>query len=243
LPAFFGKSEDRYITTLLWCPAERLDFQNMKIIKPTFDYLKDVLFPVFCFGCGKEGIWVCEECYKTIDTKGIFGHHHIAITPYNEDWLIGKIVRNFKYDYVEELSLVIERLIRNFVSKNREMFANIDNVVPVPLHKKREAERGFNQSEIIADYVSRVINKPVIKCLTRHRNTEHQARLNREKRLVNVTDAFIFVDYGRKSVNNIHSRVLLVDDVYTTGATMRECEKALKNSGALDVRGFSLARG
>ena len=199
-------------------------------------YLRESIFPVFCLGCGKEGERVCGECYETIDTKGMLGHFHLAVTPYHEDWLIGKIVRGFKYDYEEELSGVIEKLVRGFVEKHTDYFAQADAITFVPLHKKRHAERGFNQSEFIAQVVSRAIGKPVSDMLIRHRNTEHQARLNREKRLVNVKDAFA-------SISAIGGRVLLVDDVYTTGSTMRECANALLKAGADKVFGFSLARG
>lgn len=199
-------------------------------------YTRESFFPVFCLGCGKEGGRVCGSCCKTIDTKGMVGHFHLAVTPYHEDWLIGKIVRGFKYNYEEDLFGVIGKLVKEFVEKHLDYFAQIDIIVPVPLHKKRRAERGFNQSEFIAQIISKTINKPVSDLLVRHRNTEHQARLNREKRLVNVKDAF-------KCISGIRGRILLVDDVYTTGSTMRECTNALLGAGANKVFGFSLAKG
>ena len=63
-------------------------------------YLRGKYFP-FLFGVRERGERVCGECYETIDTKGILGHFHLAVTPYHEDWLIGKIVRGFKYNYEE----------------------------------------------------------------------------------------------------------------------------------------------
>lgn len=199
-------------------------------------YLRESIFPVFCLGCKKEGEWVCADCLKTIDTKGVFGHKHVAVTPYHEDWLIGKIVRSFKYNYVEELSITIEELLKGFIPKHLDYFSNIDLIAPVPLHKKRQAERGFNQSEIIAQIVGRMIDKPVVDLLVRHRDTKHQARLHRDERLINVQDAFSVIGV-------IRGRVLLVDDVYTTGSTTRECSMVLESAGAEDVKGFSLARG
>lgn len=204
--------------------------------KSVLNYFKDILFPVFCLGCGREGELVCGSCFQTIDTKGLLGHFHLAITPYHEDWLIGKIVREFKYNYVEEMSVVIEKLVREFVVKHGDYFLNIDGVVPVPLHKKRRVERGFNQSEFLAQVVGRMINKPVMEALKRERNTKHQARLGREERLINVKEAFT-------ALRQITGRILLVDDVYTTGSTMRECADTLLEAGANKVFGFSLARG
>ncbi len=199
-------------------------------------YLREMAFPVFCLGCGKEGERVCENCYKAIDTRGQSGHHHLAVTPYHEDLLIGKIVRGFKYDFEEDLSVVIEKLVKEFVEKHLDYFSNTDCVVFVPLHKKRQAERGFNQSEFIAKAVCQTINKPMLKVLARGRNTKHQARLSREERLVNVKDAFVVL-------RPLTGTILLVDDVYTTGSTMRECTDALLKAGADKVFGFSLARG
>lgn len=199
-------------------------------------FLRESIFPVFCLGCEKEGERICADCLKTVNTIGVFGHRHIAVTPYNEDWLIGKIVRGFKYNYEEELLIAIEKLVSEFISAHLDCFFGIDFITPVPLHKKRQAERGFNQSETIAQIIGKIINKPVINLIIRQRNTKHQARLNKEERLLNVKDAFVI---SRK----VNGRVLLVDDVFTTGSTMRECTKALINAGARDVLGFSLARG
>jgi len=200
------------------------------------NYLRESIFPVFCLGCGKEGELVCGGCFKTRKTNGMFGHYHFAVTPYREDWLIGKIVRGFKYNYVEELSVVIEKLVSEFVEKHMDYFLNIDYVVPIPLHKKRKAEREFNQSEFIAKVVGNILHKPVVSLLTRCHNTKHQARLNREERLTNVKDAFV-------SSQKVSGKILLVDDVYTTGSTMRECACVLLKAGAYKVCGFSLARG
>jgi len=116
----------------------------------------------------------------------------------------------------------------------------MDMIIPVPLHKKRYAERGFNQATLLARELKKVIQVPVkTKRLARAKNTPHQARLNREGRLKNVENAFRIL-----SPEKIQGKqILLVDDVYTTGATMQTCAEVLLEAGAKDVYGWTLARG
>lgn len=112
----------------------------------------------------------------------------------------------------------------------------VDVVVPVPLHAGRLAERGYNQAALLARPVARVIGAPLAcRALVRVRATERQASLDREARLANVVDAFAC----RGDVRG--RRVLLVDDVTTTGATLNACRSALAVAGARDVVALVLA--
>lgn len=115
--------------------------------------------------------------------------------------------------------------------------ARPDAIVPVPLHPKRLAERGFNQTALLARPLARLMGAPlVLRALVRTRDTPRQATLSRAARLQNVDGAFI----GSRVVRG--RRVLLVDDVCTTGATLRACIRALRAAGALEVAAFVLAR-
>jgi len=231
-------------------------------IKKYINLAKDYIFPVFCLGCGEEVVWLCEDCQKKIDASGIWCcpvcHHetsigvccgpcqkesfldaHLAIAPYQEESLIGKLIAALKYQYAEEVKVVFASLIKKFVSDHSDVFQSIDIIIPVPLHKKRFAERGYNQAEIIAMIAGKELNLPILNALERHRPTKQQAKLKREERLVNLKDAFILkpnADVGGK-------KILLVDDVFTTGSTMQECAGVLKKAGAVQVKGFSAARG
>lgn len=224
---------------------------------------KEYLFPVFCLSCNTEGVWVCESCMKLIEVdpqffcpvchasteKGVVCQacasisalaQHIALIKYVEVGLIGKLIHVFKYQYAEEVLGVIEERVQTFVSTHSELFQDIDLLVPVPLHKKRFAERGFNQAASIASVFGNVLQKPLgEKMLIRTRHTPHQAKLDREGRMKNVEDAFVVTD----SLDTRGKRILLVDDVYTTGATMQACAKAFKDAGALRVSGCTFARG
>ncbi|MFA7314972.1 MAG: ComF family protein [Candidatus Magasanikbacteria bacterium] len=223
------------------------------------DYLKDIFFPINCLNCDKEGSFVCNECLQTLDLSGVFccptchketigGKYchdcpvsfldrHVAVTKYNEASLIGELIHSFKYQYVEELQKNITQMIDIFFEKYKLL--DIDCVTFVPLHSRRFVERGFNQAEKIANIVSQKIDKPCISLLKRTRYTKPQAKFKRQERLTNLQEAFAF-DNKKDFVNK---NILLVDDVFTTGSTLQECAKVLKDGGVGKVVGFSLARG
>lgn len=225
--------------------------------------IKEILFPIFCLSCDKEGVWVCDNCFNYLlpeaqlfcpvchETRP-FGRacekcyaksyitKHIAVIPYREDALIGKMIHVWKYKYAEDVESVIFRMLKIFTSKYTEYFRGIDIIIPVPLHKKRYAERGFNQATHIAGALSMLLSIPTKEHLLRRvRYTHKQAKLDKHGRLKNVLCAFVC----EESIDIKGKQVLLVDDVFTTGATMQECAKALLDSGASDVTACTLARG
>lgn len=113
-------------------------------------------------------------------------------------------------------------------------------LVPVPLHPRRERERGYNQSALIAQTLARVADVPVAPLLRRVRDTQTQTRLSREERAANVNNAFAM------SVGAVLDKRLtytLVDDVFTTGATLGACSQVLQAHGAAQVRVLTLAHG
>ncbi len=111
----------------------------------------------------------------------------------------------------------------------------VDAVVPVPLHPRREAQRGFNQAEELARVVSARLGRPVRRALVRVRDTPSQTELDEEQRRRNVREAFAV----RGRVGGL--RLLLVDDVVTTGSTLGECAAVLRRAGAEDVCAVAVA--
>ena len=209
-------------------------------------WLKDSLFPIFCLSCKKEGDWVCASCRQDIRIEGFFSKDmdaldsHTAIFSYMEDELIARLIKTHKYHFAEDIVAVWQEYISEFMgSSGAEYFDEIAVIVPVPLHRRRFAERGFNQAEQIAECLGVCLGKPVENLLRRTRYTEKQAGLKREARLKNVQSAFAI----SKSIYEVKNKsVLLVDDVFTTGSTMQECARVLRKNGAEHVVGFSLAR-
>lgn len=116
-----------------------------------------------------------------------------------------------------------------------ELLAGTDGIAPVPLHKRRQADRGFNQAEEMAHPLGRLLGKPVVRALIRVRDTRSQTELDEEERRSNVRDAFRVCGEVRGM------RLLLVDDVVTTGSTLRECARVLKAAGAADVCAVTVA--
>lgn len=108
--------------------------------------------------------------------------------------------------------------------------------VPVPLHKKRYRERGFNQALVIAQSIGKATSVPVVECVERTRHTVQQARLTRRERIKNLNGAFrITTEISGKDI-------IIVDDVWTTGSTIREVEKVCIQAGAKRVIALTLAR-
>ncbi len=109
---------------------------------------------------------------------------------------------------------------------------------PIPLHPKREKERGFNQAEIIALFIQKLIDKPFGHYFTRVRPTLPQAQITKKKeRTKNMGGAFLLT----KATNN--QNFMLIDDILTTGATLKEAASVLKKGGAAGVYAFTLAKG
>lgn len=202
--------------------------------------IKDLLFPKFCADCGQEGSWLCEKCLPKINTlkieKAVANLDGItALFDYGEN-TTSKLIRTFKYNYVLEVADIFKKIINETkFDCDWQDFV----VIPVPLHARRERERGFNQAEILAKIFSEKFGLVVNKNLQRGLYTTQQAKLSREQRLLNLKDAFVF----NKDDKVTPEKVLLVDDVFTTGVTMQECAKVLKNNGVKIVWGLVLARG
>ena len=161
-------------------------------------------------------------CYPTDETAG----HPLR-----------QVVQKFKYGRKVSLGKPLGWLMaqgcEEFLSE-----CHLDLIIPVPLHPKRLRWRGFNQSLLLARQVSRKYHVPVDPfVLYRHRETPPQTQLNEDDRRKNVRGAF--ATYTEKSLKG--KNVLLVDDVYTSGATVNECSRVLRHEGAREVWVLTLA--
>jgi len=142
-----------------------------------------------------------------------------------------------KFKYLRAKPMV-EPLAGLMVERLKVVFPQVDSIVPVPLHPNRQAERGFNQSELLAERVAKHIRRPVVTgCLVRVKDTLPQSNLSWADRQANVADAFACRDAALGGL-----RVLLVDDICTTGATLAACARVLKTSGVKRVTGLVVAR-
>lgn len=147
------------------------------------------------------------------------------------------LIHRVKYDKKIPLGKRLARRLGEQAAKERD-FLNCDLVIPVPLYRARKRDRGFNQSEILAEGISKALNVTVSgDILKRTKNTKDQTNLNAEQRKENVRNAFAVTQpekvMGRK--------VILVDDVMTTGATLNECARMLLDAEAIRVFAVTLA--
>lgn len=208
--------------------------------------LVDLIYPVICVGCQREGEYVCLECQEKLKKpeeicpmctrssldgfthprcRGKFGMDRLVVgLPYQG--LVQKCLKKVKYksnwDIVESLYKLCK-------------FEAITGmaVTYVPMWKQKEQERGFNQAEIVAKLAAK---GDQIRLLERSRETKPMFGLSKPERQKNIENIFRFVG------ESCPEKVLLVDDVWTTGATMRECAKVLKQNGVKIVWGLTLAR-
>jgi len=226
--------------------------------------LMDIVFPKKCVNCGQWGEYVCQKCEvglweeeqicPTCGRNSRYGLQHVYChKAYGLDglaclWayegiarkLIAKAKYKFYSDYLRELIIDSGQLtIRPEFSYFLKFLETKPMVVPVPLHPKREAWRGFNQAGLIAkSFATRYKLSFNSHLLQRTKDTGHQVGRTRQQRLDTVAEAFSLAP----RTYNLASNVLLVDDVWTTGATMSECCRVLKQVGVKQVWGLVLAR-
>lgn len=171
----------------------------------------------------------CEPCRRGLFTP-LLWEDAAALGPY--EGRLERAVRAFKFGGARRLATLFAPALAEAVC---ERGWPLDAVCSVPLHPRRQRERGFNQSEVLARALARELELPCRPLLTRTRATRQQARLGRAERFANVRGAF-----ASSSLKG--ERVLLVDDVVTSGATTGACREALLAAGAREVKVAAIAR-
>jgi ComF family protein len=212
----------------------------------TLDAVLDLLYPPRCGGCGKFGAdWWCTACQSRLHILDVESSVHELTLESGQPLTVisaalftsplREAIHAFKYEGTPQLA-------RTFAAPMIETWRSCgiaaDMFAPVPLHKSRLRERGFNQSERLATFVGRGLSIAVNdRMLVRIRHTQQQAHLSAAQRKANVRDAFA------ASSNVINGkRITLIDDVLTTGATLIECAGAMHQAGAKAVYALTLAR-
>jgi len=208
-----------------------------------------------CVGCGKEGVWLCDRCRLSLrladdrcpvcgkESEGGWRHDGCegkwemdglsVIWDYGEK-RVKKVIWEMKYGFNREL---IREVVKDC---NFELGGEWDGVVAVPLHWQRENWRGFNQAGILAEEMAEKLGLKVREVLVRMKKTEQQAGIRgRKERRRNVEGVFEVKEGKRRWLKG--KKLLLVDDVFTSGATMKEATKVLKKVGVERVWGVVLA--
>ena len=197
------------------------------LCRPCFDALPRIEPPV-CGRCGAPTAFEVYGCDACRNTDFAFDG---ARAPLRYEGVGEELVHALKYrGYSRVVEKVMAPLMADSLSGER-----YDGVVPVPLHRARLARRGFNQAELMARAVAGRIGAPVSDKLRVVRRTRDQVELSAGERRENVAGAF-------EARGSLAGRILLVDDVFTTGATLSECAGVLRRAGAGEVHALTLCR-
>ncbi len=210
------------------------------------DWLGSLLFPSFCCACHRFGPYLCQYCYQKLEfyplpisltqlpVAQVYLDQLIAAVEY--DRTIGSLLHYLKYKHAEDIGNYCADLLYYCVD-----FPLPDLITSVPLFLNRQRERGYNQSEIIAKRLATHLQLPYATSLKRIKRTAAQATVrNRQQRLTNVENIFEGHDL---QLPILGKKILLIDDVCTTGSTLNECAKVLKKQGAAEVIGLVIAHG
>ena len=211
-----------------------------------FNFLLDLVYPRTCLSCGQIDTWLCIDCQVNelnLNLKEIRLPHCINVDRLwcladFEDGIVKKLVKSCKYDGVIDLGVLIGQLILWEIKKTdlKDEFLT-SMFLPTPITAKRLRERGFNQSVEIVKGMS--VNQ-LDDLLVRIKETEHQAKLDLESRLKNIKGVFAL---NSRFSQILPEKIIIVDDVITTGATMNEMAMILKKSGVKEVWGLGFAHG
>ncbi len=221
----------------------------------------DALFPRFCLSCKCEGQIFCSTCLSnwiarpepvTCPFCGIRGSVRtclqcregnyldglVSYLPYGNPIIRG-MIGHWKYDGDRS----VEPIFRQWIEQSRDRLRpTLENfvVTHIPMHVSRKRSRGFDQADVLSTWVGEMFAMPVETLLVRSRKTKPQAKMRHDKRLVGSLDGIFDI---HSKVDALPSRVVLCDDVFTSGATMDAATKCLKDAGVEEVWGFVIAKG
>ena len=240
-------------------------------VKNFYDLILDLVYPPVCGICGKfNREFLCKKCQKVleaeakfqidqVDNQEYFFENHLYIFKY--EGIIRKLILNYKFN---EKSFLYKTFV-NFLLKNEKFFKilkSYDTIIPVPVSSKRMNERGYNQSELIANDIVKQIAETssehilnctlntqknniqkikfecITDCLIKNKNIIEQSKLNKEQRQKNIQGVYIL----RNEEKLIDKKILLIDDIYTTGSTANECCKVLQKAKPKKIDVFTLAK-
>lgn len=192
----------------------------------------------YCLCCGKffEGAGNPHLCQDCLQAPPPFARHRSCAKYRGE---LKDLILLFKYRHLGILGKYLARFACEVLAGQEDLWWDVDAIIPVPLHPKRKKERGFNQAQVLAKELARMKGIELVeRCLVKIKNIVPQTSLEAEQRRKNVRGAFRV-----KREENLKGKiVILVDDVYTTGSTLRECSKVLRKAGVKEVRAITVAQ-
>jgi competence protein ComFC len=227
------------------------------LLKTIYEAFLDLLYPPFCCGCGKFYTYLCPNCYQTINfiplplSISLEPNYleSVFVTAHYEG-VIKKLIKTYKYKSVKDIGEVLTMLIWYSTA-----LPKVDLITYVPIIKKKLSKRGFNQTEIIARELSLLMKVPYLPLLSKVGKYKDQASMeSKEDRLNNLKDSFVISPLYKKYLkeNDLRNKkknedeinsILLIDDVITTGTTLNEAARVIKECGIKKVYGYAIASG
>lgn len=207
----------------------------IKKIKYIFSAVLDIIYPPYnkCIICNSENfIGICPLCKSNI--KRIQTQEEILSYGFYGG-VLKELILSFKYDKNFTAGDILAELLLNLIEEEK---INGDYICYVPMSKKSLKKRGFNQCEIIAKKIGEKLDIPVSRCIVKNKNTKEQKTLSKEERMRNVVGAFEI----RENSKIYNKKIILIDDVITTGATLLECKKVLEKNAVEEITILTIAK-
>jgi competence protein ComFC len=218
----------------------------ISLVKAVTSFLIETIFPHFCIGCNKYKVIFCSNCYEQIEFLGFEVADPNTLVACKYSGIVENMVHEYKYKGVKDLGKIIARIM--FYSLD---LPKVDLLVPVPLDNKKRRLRGFSQTEEIAKELSILTQTPHKNLLMKTKSTVSQMSLDsKEDRERNLEGAFVIneveidlLDGPDLTKNNTDKKILLIDDIFTTGSTVNECSKVLNQAGFKNIFVATFASG
>lgn len=235
--------------------------QPQKNISSIYNFFLDLIFPRHCVGCQKEGVWFCQKCKDKIiyiktpacpkcgrisengrycqKCQKEFFLKGVLVSAHYEEGPLKEAIHTFKYDGIYHLKTDLGKILITTLSSRWNK--KDTTIIPVPLHKTRKGERGYNQASLMSQEINKYLGFEICdNKLKRIRYTKPQVKFNLKDRTKNIQNSFFWS--GKDELKG--KFILLLDDVFTTGSTLNECAKELKLKAKVkEVWGLVLAKG
>jgi len=229
--------------------------------KTVLKFIENIIFPEQCIHCKKIGQYLCDDCLSLIEiietpvcpychlnraSLEICQKHHsyldgMLIAADYSNQIVARAIKLLKYEpCARKLAPYLTKILiyTLLASQNKSLLSN-QIISFVPIHKQRENVRGFNQAQLLATLLAKECDAVCLKTLIKSKPTPHQTKLSKEQRQNNIKDSFQIAPDSEDLIAG--KLIILIDDVFTTGATLEECAKILKKYGAHSVIGLTVA--
>jgi len=241
--------------------------QNMQISKIK-NLILESLIPSYCYGCGRAETYLCEDCFEVIDSlpHSVCPHckaglgmgklrkdcrrqlnlNRVFSCADYRDTRIKKLINDLKYNYSFALSEPLAHFAYWWLARNEYLDVvqqNIDVIIPVPVHKSKLKKRGFNHAQKIAQHLGEALDiRAESNLLIKTTKTKPQVETeNKQERQENIKGTFEVI-YDTVDNSLAGKNILLIDDVVTTGSTLSECSKVLRQSSVKEVWALTMAQ-